>query len=96
MRRSADPSPGISAQETWRLPCLENDADLWFAQEPGAVETAKALCRGCRVRRSCLATALERAEVHGVWGGELVIDGVVVPYKRGPGRPRKHPIGTVA
>ena len=31
----------------------------------------------------------------GVTDGPLV-DGVVVPFKRGRGRPRKHPVGTVA
>lgn len=95
MRRSAVAMPSSVAPRTWRLPCLENDPDLWFAQEPGDVETAKALCRGCRVRPSCLAAALQRAEIHGVWGGELVSDGVIVPFKRGPGRPRKHRDGTV-
>ena len=84
------------ATEEWRLPCHGAEPDLWFADRPDEVETAKALCRGCRVRRSCLTAALERAEVHGVWGGELLVDGVEVPFKRGRGRPRKHPVGTVA
>ena len=33
--------------------------------------------------------ALERAEPWGVWGGELFVQGVVVPRKRPRGRPRK-------
>ena len=40
---------------------------------------------------TCLSGALERAEVYGVWGGELVVDGVIVAVKRGRGRPPKHP-----
>lgn len=31
---------------------------------------AKALCRRCRVKESCLETAIELGERHGVWGGQ--------------------------
>jgi WhiB family transcriptional regulator, redox-sensing transcriptional regulator len=71
------------------LPCHEHPADLWFAELPAQVETAKALCGGCPIREQCLAGALERAEPWGVWGGQLVLAGVVVPRKRPRGRPRK-------
>ena len=70
------------------LPC-QTDPELWFAELPADVETAKALCRECPVRPQCLASALERAEPWGVWGGELFAQGVVVPRKRPRGRPRK-------
>jgi WhiB family redox-sensing transcriptional regulator len=40
---------------------------------------------------ACLAGALERAESWGVWGGQLLVDGVIVAIKRGRGRPPKHP-----
>ena len=53
------------------------------------VETAKALCVPCPLRDTCLAGALERREPWGVWGGQLVVAGVVVPRKRPRGRPRK-------
>jgi len=53
------------------------------------VETAKALCRGCRARLSCLEGALNRREPWGVWGGELLLRGTIVPRKRPRGRPRK-------
>ena len=33
--------------------------------------------------------ALERREPWGVWGGELLLRGIVVPRKRPRGRPRK-------
>jgi WhiB family transcriptional regulator, redox-sensing transcriptional regulator len=70
------------------LPCTE-DPELFFAESPQDVELAKAMCRGCRARLACLAGAVERKEPWGVWGGELLIDGVIVPRKRPRGRPRK-------
>jgi WhiB family redox-sensing transcriptional regulator len=71
------------------LPCHTVDPDLWFAESPADVETAKALCQPCPRRAACLAGALERREPWGVWGGQLVLSGVVVPRKRPRGRPRK-------
>lgn len=71
------------------LPCHTVDPDLWFAESPVDVETAKALCAPCPLKAACLAGALERREPWGVWGGELVLSGVVVPRKRPRGRPRK-------
>jgi WhiB family redox-sensing transcriptional regulator len=71
------------------LPCQANDPDLWFAESPSDVETAKALCRGCPARQPCLSRALQRREPWGVWGGQLFLSGVVIPHKRGRGRPRK-------
>ncbi len=70
------------------LPCTE-DPELFFAESPGDVEQAKALCQGCRARISCLEGALERREPWGVWGGELLLRGTIVPRKRPRGRPRK-------
>jgi WhiB family transcriptional regulator, redox-sensing transcriptional regulator len=69
-------------------PCVQ-DPELFFAESPQQVEQAKAMCRGCRVRIACLAGALERREPCGVWGGELVMRGAIVPRKRPRGRPRK-------
>ena len=70
------------------LPCTE-DPELFFAESPQDVEQAKAMCRGCRARLACLAGAVERREPWGVWGGELLIRGAIVPGKRPRGRPRK-------
>lgn len=71
------------------LPCWTSDPDLWFAESPADVERAKALCVPCPLREACLAGALERREPWGVWGGQLVVQGVVVARKRPRGRPRK-------
>ena len=70
------------------LPCTE-DPELFFAESAQDVEQAKAMCRGCRARLACLAGALERREPWGVWGGELLMSGAIVPHKRSRGRPRK-------
>jgi len=70
------------------LPCTE-DPELFFAEAPADVEAAKALCQGCKIRAACLEGALERREPWGVWGGELLLRGTVVPRKRPRGRPRK-------
>ena len=70
-------------------PCRELDPELWFAQSPAGVERAKALCQPCPVRERCLADALGRGEPWGVWGGQLLVSGVVVARKRGRGRPPK-------
>ena len=70
------------------LPCTE-DPELFFAESPADVEQAKAMCRGCRARLACLTGALERREPWGVWGGELLMRGTIVPRKRPRGRPRK-------
>ena len=70
------------------LPCTE-DPELFFAESPRDVEQAKAMCRGCGARLACLAGALERGEPWGVWGGELLMSGAIVPRKRPRGRPRK-------
>jgi WhiB family transcriptional regulator, redox-sensing transcriptional regulator len=56
------------------LPCTE-DPDLFFAESPQDVETAKAMCHECPVRIACLTGALERQEPWGVWGGELFLRG---------------------
>ena len=75
-----------------RLPCRVNNPELWFAESPSDVELAKALCTDCPVQAMCLAGALERREPWGVWGGELFLQGVVIPRKRPRGRPRKNEV----
>ena len=64
---------------------------LFFSEDEFDIARAKAVCRKCGLAESCLQGALEREEAYGVWGGELLIDGVVVAIKRGRGRPPKQP-----
>lgn len=77
-----DGSPGL-------VPCQEHPADLWFAELPAEVEHAKELCGPCPFRVQCLDGAVQRGEPWGVWGGQLLLEGRVVPRKRPRGRPRK-------
>jgi WhiB family redox-sensing transcriptional regulator len=74
------------------MPCRVNNPELWFAESPADVEQAKALCLDCPVRSLCLSGALDRREPWGVWGGELFLQGVVIPRKRPRGRPRKNEV----
>ena len=71
------------------LPCRVNP-ELWFAESPADVEAAKAQCLQCPVQALCLDGALARREPWGVWGGQLFLQGVVIPRKRPRGRPRKN------
>jgi WhiB family redox-sensing transcriptional regulator len=64
---------------------------LFFSDDEFDIARAKAICGRCGLADTCLSSALERAEPYGVWGGSLVIDGVIVEVKRGRGRPPKHP-----
>ncbi len=82
------PLTGVAVDDD-RLPCRREDPELFFAESPRDVEIAKALCTTCPVRRECLAGALARQEPWGVWGGELLLRGTVIPRKRPRGRPRK-------
>jgi WhiB family redox-sensing transcriptional regulator len=70
------------------LPC-QRDPELFFAESPRMLEQARGLCAECPVQELCLAGALDRREPYGVWGGQILLDGVVVATKRGRGRPRK-------
>jgi WhiB family transcriptional regulator, redox-sensing transcriptional regulator len=76
---------GVAGQ---RLPC-GLAPELFFADDPGSIAQARNLCAGCQARAACLDGALRRGEPWGVWGGELLLDGVVVGAKRRPGRPRR-------
>lgn len=71
------------------LPCHAVEPDLFFAENPADVEAAKLICVPCAARPTCLQAALDRGEPWGVWGGELLLAGTVIPRKRPRGRPRK-------
>jgi WhiB family transcriptional regulator, redox-sensing transcriptional regulator len=77
-----------------RMPDIELDLpcriapDLFFAEKPEQIRQARTLCWGCPARDSCLTGALQRGEPWGVWGGELILHGAIIPGKRARGRPR--------
>ena len=84
------PREGVAVDvDDERLPCRREDPELFFAESPRDVEVAKAMCGPCPVRSQCLAEAIARREPWGVWGGELLLQGAVIPRKRPRGRPRK-------
>ena len=64
---------------------------IFFSDDPVDIARAKAICAKCVLRAPCLAGALAREEPWGVWGGEILVDGVVVAVKRRRGRPPVHP-----
>ena len=84
--------PGRPGSTTNCCRAGSNNPELWFAESPSDVEFAKALCLDCPVRALCLDGALERREPWGVWGGQLFLQGVVIPRKRPRGRPRKNEV----
>ena len=64
---------------------------LFFSEDLIDIARAKAICSKCSLAVACLATALERQEPWGVWGGQLLVNGSIVAHKRRRGRPPKHP-----
>jgi hypothetical protein len=60
---------------------------IFFSDEPDDIALAKAICSTCSLVEPCLMGALKRREPAGVWGGQLFVDGEVVPRKRRRGRP---------
>ena len=64
--------------------------DLFFSEQLDDIARAKAICQTCPVMDPCLEGARERREPWGVWGGQLFMNGVILPYKRKRGRPPKH------
>ena len=64
---------------------------LFFSDDEFDIARAKAICSKCGLAPTCLSDALDRSEPYGVWGGRLLVDGVVGEGKRGRGRPPKTP-----
>lgn len=63
-------------------PCEKDDAELWFSTQPAEVAAARAACGPCVIRTHCLVSAIERKEPWGVWGGEQILNGVIVSAPR--------------
>lgn len=64
---------------------------LFFSEDALTIARAKAICGKCAVAETCLGEAIARQEPWGVWGGQLLVDGTPVAFKRGRGRPPKNP-----
>ncbi len=90
---SIEPEPDEPALSSFAR-CADGNGTLthlFFSDDEFDIARAKAICSKCGLATECLNGALERVEVYGVWGGELLVDGVVVAVKRGRGRPPKQP-----
>jgi len=84
----------VIEDEPWRIDarCADGTSalvDLFFSEQLDDILRAKAFCLECPVRQPCLEAAVARREPWGVWGGEIVLDGAIVAFKRPRGRPRK-------
>jgi Transcription factor WhiB len=64
---------------------------LFFSDDLVDIGRAKAICARCMLRANCLADAIDRKEPSGVWGGEMLLNGRIVTFKRASGRPPKRP-----
>ena len=49
--------------------CAQADPEAWFPEAGERAEAAKAICARCPVQAPCLAYALDRPELRGIWGG---------------------------
>jgi WhiB family transcriptional regulator, redox-sensing transcriptional regulator len=49
--------------------CVGINPDQFFPERGASTREAKAVCRGCVVRETCLEYALTNNEVFGIWGG---------------------------
>ena len=65
---------------------------LFFSEQLDDIARAKAICNTCPLQEACLDGALARREPWGVWGGQLFLQGAVIPRKRPRGRPRKNEV----
>lgn len=92
-------APAADADLYRRARCRDGNGTLthlFFSEDPLTLARAKVICSKCPVAAACLAAAVERAEPWGVWGGQLLVDGVPVAFKRPRGRPPKHPRPVIA
>ena len=77
------------SDKAFTLPCHNAEPEIFFADDDAVIAQAKALCGSCPMRNACLDGALSRQEPCGVWGGQLIEDGVIIERRRRAGRPPK-------
>lgn len=74
--------------------CSDADPALFDPADVTALQAAQAICQTCPVVDLCLQAGLARAE-WGVWGGQLLENGVAREEPRRMGRPRKNRAASV-
>jgi len=88
----------VQDEDTWEEDAACRDSGeggltaLFFSEEIPDIARAKAICHECPVQGPCLQGALARREPSGVWGGQLFVNGRILPLKRRRGRPPKNPV----
>jgi WhiB family transcriptional regulator, redox-sensing transcriptional regulator len=86
--------PVGSRAEAWEQARCRDGAGtmvgLFFSEELDDIARAKAICHRCPLVMPCLEGATARREPWGVWGGQLFLDGKILPFKRKRGRPPKN------
>jgi WhiB family transcriptional regulator, redox-sensing transcriptional regulator len=92
------PMPLFMTPITGRARCSDGAgtlAHLFFSDDDLDIARAKAVCRTCSMSDACRQGALDRGEAYGVWGGVLLIDGVIARFPQRRGRPPAVRIETV-
>ncbi len=74
LSRTQEQALRVARESEWEqsAACASVDPEEWFPDKGGSTRAAVAICAGCPVRRSCLATALLLTEV-GVWAGTTAV-----------------------
>ena len=84
-RKTEIPAPPEDrpATDYSRAACLDHDPELWFPapKDDDTRKVAKRICKGCPIRRGCLADAMA-AEVGQGFGGRAGIYGGVTSHRR--------------
>ncbi|MVO87899.1 WhiB family transcriptional regulator [Streptomyces sp. p1417] len=81
--RAGASAPAAGPRPGWQTDalCAQTDPDLFHPAVDKPVREAKRICAACPVRDDCLAYALARPDIQGIWGGTTARD---------RGRLRKH------
>ncbi|MEY4130342.1 MAG: hypothetical protein RLZZ31_466 [Actinomycetota bacterium] len=82
----------ISAEVRAGAACRDLNASLtgvYFSDNLDDIAIAKSICATCPVLTECLEGAIARHEPWGVWGGQMFVNGKILPSKRRRGRPPK-------
>lgn len=53
-------------------PCASVGDNFWFPEANEMGNDAKKVCGTCRYKAPCLAGAVERGELFGIWGGVAI------------------------
>ena len=82
--------PALGSYRRW-ADGTSTSTHLFFADDEFDLPCATAICGTCGPAGRYLTDALDREDPYGVWGDELLVDGVIVAARRGRGRPPKQP-----